>query len=101
MIEIVSSSLEQTEQFAAKLAQFIQPPTVMALVGELGSGKTTFLKSFCKALGVTDEVISPTFVLEQIYQGKFPIYHYDWYRLENFQEAYELGVEEKLPPPKD
>lgn len=102
MIQIISKSLGDTEQFAKKLAKEIPSGSVLALSGDLGSGKTTFLQYFLTNLGVArDEVLSPTFVIEHIYETKnFPIYHYDFYRLKSIGEVYELGIDEHLPPAK-
>ncbi len=66
---------------------------IFAIKGEMGAGKTTFSKLFCKALGVNDEVSSPTFAIANIYDSEKygEIYHFDFYRLENLQEAIEIG----------
>jgi len=109
-----TTSEAETRQLAARLAQSIVPRPekrgenripeftaslaggeVIALVGELGSGKTTFVKGFCSALGVTGRVTSPTFTLMHVYEGGVcPIYHFDFYRLESVTEVAALGCEE-------
>ena len=69
---------------------------VFAFYGKMGAGKTTFIKAICEALGVTDPVASPTFAIVNEYadaQGQ-PIYHFDFYRIKNLREAYDIGCEE-------
>lgn len=91
----LSPSVASTHQFAAQLAAQMQPGAVIALFGDLGSGKTTFVQGFCKAGGVTTPITSPTFTLMHIYRGAaWPIYHFDFYRLQNAAEAQALGCEE-------
>jgi tRNA threonylcarbamoyladenosine biosynthesis protein TsaE len=101
-VEIVCRGLEETQKFAFQVASLMRPSSVLALSGELSSGKTTFVKFLVEALGGSiDEVTSPTFVFEQIYQGQYPqpmpIHHFDFYRLHDIAEAYALGIEEKIP----
>ena len=74
---------------------------VILLIGDLGSGKTTFARAFIQSLGVTEDVPSPTFTLLQTYEGRaesgpLPIYHFDLYRLERPQDLYELDFEDAL-----
>ena len=70
---------------------------MIALVGELGAGKTQFVKGFANGLGYAGEVTSPTFTLIHEYLGgRLPLYHFDFYRLENEAEAVGLGIEEYL-----
>jgi tRNA threonylcarbamoyladenosine biosynthesis protein TsaE len=91
----LSRSVEETHELAARLAEQIKPGEVIALFGDLGSGKTTFVQGFCAACGVQSAVTSPTFTLMHIYQGRrWPIYHFDFYRLKNAREAQDLGCEE-------
>jgi tRNA threonylcarbamoyladenosine biosynthesis protein TsaE len=72
---------EQTEALGAELAATLAPGDVVLVSGELGAGKTTFVRGACRALGVTDPVTSPTFTIGQRYQGRVPISHLDLYRL--------------------
>lgn len=88
------NNLKQTEELAFAFAKVIQPPMVVLLNGDLGSGKTTFVKSVVKALGCEDLVTSPTFTLLNTYKAKFPIYHFDMYRLSSAEEAMNVGFEE-------
>ena len=88
------SSVEQTEEFAAKLAADLKPNSVLCLVGELGAGKTAFVRGLAKGLGVSEHeyVRSPTFTLLNIYKGKFPLYHFDLYRLNSTEELLDIGA---------
>ncbi len=92
-----SNSVEETIGFARNFAERLQPGSVVCLVGELGAGKTHFMKGIASYFGVKDsDVSSPTFTLINEYKGTTPIFHFDCYRLEDEQEAVEIGVEEYL-----
>ncbi len=81
----------------AWLAPQLSGRRVLALEGELGAGKTTFVKTVAAALGATDPVTSPTFTLVQEYPTPAgPLYHFDLYRLESTEEVLQLGFEEYL-----
>jgi tRNA threonylcarbamoyladenosine biosynthesis protein TsaE len=77
-----SSSAEETEALGAQLAARLRPGDVVAVSGELGAGKTTFIRGACRALGVSGAVTSPTFALGHRYAGTVPVAHLDLYRLE-------------------
>lgn len=81
---------------ARAIGTSLRPGMKIALVGELGSGKTTFVKGLALGLGVQDarEVKSPTFVIFHMYQGKIPLYHFDLYRLDEHSDLEGIGVEE-------
>lgn len=90
----LSHGEEETQALAALLAQDLGPGDVLLLQGDLGAGKTAFVRGLARGLGADeDEVSSPTFALLQLYQGRLPLYHFDLYRLSG-QEAEELGFEE-------
>ena len=94
-IEVISDSPEMTQLVAQKYAQSINAPVVISLVGDLGAGKTTFTKGFCKGMGIDDLVTSPTFTIMNDYtSGRMPVYHFDMYRLGSKEEAEELGLSE-------
>jgi tRNA threonylcarbamoyladenosine biosynthesis protein TsaE len=79
------------------LAMLTQQNKVFAFSGQLGAGKTTLIKQFCKQLGVSENVSSPTFSLVNNYTAPAgTIYHFDFYRLKNEEEAYDIGFEEYL-----
>ena len=89
---------EETAYIGEVLGRNLTAPLVVALEGELGAGKTVFVRGAARGLDVTEKVSSPTFVLMKIYQGRLPVYHFDFYRLPADQnEADELGFEEYLP----
>ena len=77
-----SSSPEETEAAGARLAAALAPGDVVLVSGELGAGKTTFVRGACRALGVTANVTSPTFTIGQLYAGRPDVAHLDLYRLE-------------------
>ena len=88
--------LAATEAFGRRLAALLFPGAVVALVGQLGAGKTHLVRAVAEGLGVADSrvVTSPTFVLIQDYAARLPIYHFDAYRLRGDAEFAELGAHE-------
>ena len=76
---------EQTEAAGAELAARLEPGDVVLVCGELGSGKTTFVRGACRALGVEEPVTSPTFTIGQVYDGRVEVAHLDLYRLESLR----------------
>ena len=91
-----TKSAEETRAFAAGLARTLEPGTVLLLVGDFGSGKTTFVQGLAEGLGVRDllAVCSPTFVLMNVYPGgRLPLYHMDATRFADPREVLELGWE--------
>ena len=87
MAELTSSSPEETERIAAELAADLVPGDVVEVSGDLGAGKTTFVRGACRALGVTVAVTSPTFAIGHRYPGRVPVAHLDLYRFETLGEA--------------
>ncbi|WP_254055083.1 tRNA (adenosine(37)-N6)-threonylcarbamoyltransferase complex ATPase subunit type 1 TsaE [Kiloniella sp. EL199] len=99
--EIAFADENETREFARKLAPFLYEGDVLALDGDLGAGKTAFSRALINAFPAMEgmeqieEVPSPTFTLVQIYdRADKQIWHFDLYRLEDAEEAYELGIEE-------
>ena len=88
--------LAETEAFGRRLGELLFPGAVIALVGQLGAGKTHLTRAVAEGLGVRNPaaVNSPTFVLIQEYPARLPIYHFDAYRLSGAREFAELGVDE-------
>lgn len=96
----ISHSAAETFDFGRQLGAELQPGDVVALIGELGAGKTCFVKGIAAGLGVTQEVTSPTFTLIHEYRGeRLPLAHIDLYRLDNVREAVNIGIEEYLGGP--
>ncbi len=86
-MELESSSPEETEAIAAKLAAELRPGDVVTVAGELGSGKTTFVRGTCRALGVQGPVTSPTFTIGHRYRGSVEVSHLDLYRFDSVSPA--------------
>ncbi len=94
--EILSKSVADTHALAGRIAAVLGPGAVLALHGELGSGKTCFVQGLARALGVTQAVQSPTYTLVNEYAGSLPLYHIDLYRIRDEQDALNLGIDEYL-----
>ncbi len=90
-------TFNEIDLLAKKLADYSKENTVIALIGDLGTGKTTFTKTFAKEFGVKENLKSPTFnyVLEYL-SGRLPLYHFDVYRLCSSEEIYEIGYEDYI-----
>jgi tRNA threonylcarbamoyladenosine biosynthesis protein TsaE len=86
-MELESSSPEETERIAAELAAELRPGDVVTVAGELGSGKTTFVRGACRALGVEGPVTSPTYTIGHRYRGDVDVSHLDLYRFESVSPA--------------
>jgi tRNA threonylcarbamoyladenosine biosynthesis protein TsaE len=95
-VRLVSQSPAQTRRIAATVAGALRLGDVVALTGELGAGKTCFVQGAAAALGISDRVTSPSFVLRREYQGRMPVLHLDVYRLSTLQEVLDIGYEEAL-----
>ena len=91
---VLSKDEQETITLGQELAALLRPGDVVALFGELGSGKTTFVRGVCLGLECQDDPSSPTFTLINEYAGKFAIYHFDFYRIRTSDEARELGCHE-------
>lgn len=97
MEEIVTKSESETFEAARKFAQQLQRGDVVALYGDLGSGKTRFAKGVSSGLGVKEHVTSPTFVVVNEHKdGRIPVYHFDFYRLRSVAELAEIGFDEYI-----
>jgi len=90
----ICNSVFETESLAASLARSSARGDCFSLIGTLGAGKTLFAKAFAAAFGVDEDVTSPTFNLMNEYSGRFPLYHFDLYRITNDAELDSLNFEE-------
>ena len=99
LFSVETNSEQETMLFAEKLADTVGKGVVFTLTGDLGAGKTHFVKGFAKGLGSKMLVTSPTFTLLNVYDdGKYPIYHFDMYRLSSKEEGEELGFNDYFDP---
>ena len=96
MRQFVSASPAETRALARRLSRCLVGGDVLLLQGNLGAGKTEFVKGLAEGLQVTDLVTSPTFTLLNVYHGAMPLYHFDLYRLEDAEELDNIGFEEFL-----
>jgi len=96
-MQILSKGPQETISLGKKLAENLRHSDVLALFGNLGSGKTTFTKGIAQGLGINKRYVnSPSFVLVKEHKGKIPLYHFDLYRIKNLNEVFNLGYEEYL-----
>ena len=95
---VISRSAEHTRRLGVRLGRLLQGGEIIGFIGELGSGKTCFVRGLTEGLGVSREtwIRSPTFTLVNEYHGRLPIYHIDLYRIENTGELEELNLREYL-----
>lgn len=91
---VETNSPKETEQLAGRVAARLAPGVVIGLSGELGSGKTCFVRGLARGLGCATPVTSPTFVFLHVYEGRLTLRHYDLYRIAEGREILELGFEE-------
>lgn len=92
-----TASPEETEALAAGLAGGLRPGDCVGLIGELGSGKTCFVKGLARGLGAQGYIKSPSFTIINIYEGgRLPLYHIDLYRLSGMEEFREAGLEDYI-----
>ena len=92
-----SNSAAQTQRIGAALAAQLQPDDVLVMLGDMGAGKSEFTRGLARGLGVSGYVTSPTFTILQVHDsGRLPLYHFDWYRLSDPEELYELSMDEYL-----
>ena len=95
MATFISNSPAETEAIGRQLAEHIDVGSVLALKGELGSGKTLFVKGLVAALGSNMDVTSPTFTILHEYRGgRLPVYHFDFFRVEDRQSVARLGLDD-------
>ena len=90
-----ASSIQELKAGCDYLKTIIEKEKIILFSGEMGAGKTTLIKEFCKSIGVKDEVSSPTFSLVNEYESAIgPVYHFDLYRIHSEEELYDIGYED-------
>ncbi|HVA97199.1 MAG TPA: tRNA (adenosine(37)-N6)-threonylcarbamoyltransferase complex ATPase subunit type 1 TsaE [Candidatus Acidoferrales bacterium] len=105
----ITSSFKETQQLGLDFAKTFKGGEVLALYGDLGAGKTTFMQGLAKGLGITKNIISPTFIIMRTYKTGLKnkdlrlknLYHLDLYRIENESQAVDLGLEEIMGDPEN
>jgi tRNA threonylcarbamoyladenosine biosynthesis protein TsaE len=97
-MEYFTKSSEETIALGEKIGEVLKSGDVLGFYGDLGSGKTTMIKGVCIGLGVKEQDIvkSPSFIMINEYQGRFPIYHIDLYRTKNIEEILSIGFDDYL-----
>lgn len=90
-MKIVTASTSETELLGEKIAAVLKGNEMIALFGDLGAGKTAFTRGLCRGLGIEDGVCSPTFAIVNAYQGKYPVYHFDMYRITDIDDLFATG----------
>jgi tRNA threonylcarbamoyladenosine biosynthesis protein TsaE len=111
MQTLTTSSPKQTQKLASDILNNLNDTRIIALYGDLGSGKTTFIQGLAKSLGITKKIISPTFIIMRSYQIPMPhaqrraslthFYHLDLYRINNTNELQDLGIFDLLKDPQN
>ncbi len=91
--DVVLASVDETMEYAERFAAGLEAGAFIALIGELGSGKTAFVNGMARALGINEPMTSPTFTLINEYAAAVPFVHCDLYRLNNCDEVFELDIE--------
>ena len=91
MEDYLSKSVEDTESFAERFSRKLKGNEIIALYGDLGAGKTAFARGLARGLDVEDEVSSPTFAIVNEYRGSCPVYHFDMYRIESWNDLDSIG----------
>ncbi|MCH5304576.1 MAG: tRNA (adenosine(37)-N6)-threonylcarbamoyltransferase complex ATPase subunit type 1 TsaE [Ruminococcus sp.] len=91
MDDYLSKSVEETERFAENFSKQLNGNEIIAMYGGLGAGKTAFTRGLAKGLEVEDNVSSPTFAIVNEYSGIYPLYHFDMYRIENWNDLESIG----------
>lgn len=96
MLSIITRSPEETRKVGQTMGRNLFPSSIVALMGELGSGKTVLVQGIAQGLGITSLVKSPSFLIVREYEGFLPLYHLDLYRIRTEEEIISLGYEEYL-----
>lgn len=96
-MEQYSKNESETEAVGEKLVSALRPGTVVAFTGDLGAGKTAFVRGMARGLGITERITSPTFTIVNEYEGGIlPLFHFDMYRLDSADALFDIGWEDFL-----
>ena len=95
-MKIITKSEKETQEAGEKLVQKLAPGSVVAMYGDLGAGKTAFVRGMPRGLGINVPVSSPTFNVVNEYPGKVPLFHFDMYRLGSADELFDIGWDDYL-----
>lgn len=94
---MISRSAKETRAMGQRLSAVLKAGDVVLLDGDLGAGKSELARGVARGLGIEGAVPSPSFTILNAYdEGRIPLYHFDWYRIEDPNEIYEMGMEEQL-----
>lgn len=92
----ITKNERETENIGEQFAKSLKPGTVVALRGEMGAGKTVFVRGVARGLGISGRVTSPTYTIVNEYNGEIPLFHFDLYRLGSVDELFEIGFDDYL-----
>ena len=95
-LTVETRSHDDTLALARRVGALLRSGDVVVLAGELGTGKTVFVKGVAVALGIAEQVVSPTFTIVRVYDAPVPLVHVDVYRVDRFQELHDIGLEELI-----
>ena len=97
MIVATTTAADETQKLGTAIAELVRPSDLVLLAGELGAGKTTLVQGLGRGLGITEPIISPTFMLARQHEGgRLVLHHLDVYRLEQMHEVFDVGLPELL-----
>lgn len=91
MLRFVSKSAKSTEELGSRIAGVLKGKEMIAMFGDLGAGKTAFTRGLCEGLGIDEGVSSPTFAIVNAYSGRYPVYHFDMYRIKDEDDLFATG----------
>lgn len=91
MLRFVSKSAKSTEELGSRIAGVLKGKEMIAMFGDLGAGKTAFTRGLCEGLGIDEGVSSPTFAIVNVYSGRYPVYHFDMYRIKDVDDLFATG----------
>lgn len=95
-MDFIVTSVEKTIELGEKIGALVNSGDIICLTGDLGTGKTHFVKGLAKGLGISDYITSPTFTIVNEYEGRLKLYHFDVYRIEDPDEVNAIGFDEYI-----